>query len=334
MRGFTMKKRVLAIIMASAMVIGLSACGSSAESGAAGGSAQGESAAGTYTVGICQALEHESLDAATEGFEAALKDKLGDSVEIELQNAQGESANNTTICNQFVSANVDLIMANATPALQAASQATADIPVLGTSVTDYASALGMSDFTGTTGTNVSGTSDLAPIDEQENIFVELLPEAKKVGILYCSAEPNSIYQSDAFEAEAKADGIETVVYTAADSNEIQTVTTKAVQECDALYIPTDNTFAAAIGTVKNIVQPAGIPVVTGWGDVDTGIAAVSISYYDLGYQTGLMAYEILANGANPGEMAVETADSTTKTVNAALCESLGITIPEGYEAAQ
>lgn len=323
-----MKKKILAVIMAAAVAAGLSACGSASDGG---GSAQAENAGGTYTVGVCQALEHESLDAATDGFVAALQDKFGDSVEIDVQNAQGESANNATICNQFISSKVDLIMANATPALQAASQGTADIPVLGTSVTDYASALGMEAFSGTTGTNVSGTSDLAPIDEQEDIFVELLPDAKKIGILYCSAEPNSIYQSDAFEAAAQEDGIETVVYTAADSNEIQTVTTKAAQECDALYIPTDNTFAAAIGTVKNIVQPAGIPVVTGWGDVDTGIAAVSISYYDLGYQTGLMAYEILANGADPGQMEIQTAAETTKTVNAELCESLGITVPEGYQ---
>ena len=327
-----MKKRVLAIMIAAVLAVGLSACGSSS-GGSGSAAAEGASGDATYTVGICQALEHESLDAATEGFTAALKDQLGDDVEIELQNAQGESANNATICNQFVAEKVDLILANATPALQAASQATADIPVLGTSVTDYASALGLQDYDGMTGTNVSGTSDLAPIDEQEEIFVELLPEAKTVGILYCSAEPNSIYQSDAFEAAAKEDGIETIVYTAADSNEIQSVTTKAAQECDALYIPTDNTFAAAIGTVKNVVEPAQIPVVTGWGDVDTGIAAVSISYYDLGYQTGMMAYEILVNGADPAEMEIETADQTTKTVNKALCESLGITIPEGYEEA-
>ena len=328
-----MKRKVITLIIAAAMLVGLTACGSTGAD-QAGGSAGAESADGqVYSVGICQALEHESLDAATEGFEAALKDKLGDNVEIDVQNPQGESANNATICNQFVSSQVDLILANATPALQAASQATADIPVLGTSVTDYASALGMQDFSGTTGTNVSGTSDLAPIDQQEDIFVDLLPDAKKIAILYCSAEPNSIYQAEAFEEEAAKDNIETVIYTAADSNEIQSVTTKAAQECDAIYIPTDNTFAAAIGTVKNVTAPANIPVVTGWGDVDTGIAAVSISYYDLGYQTGLMAYEILVNGADPATMEIETAAETTKTVNMALCESLGITVPEGYDPA-
>ena len=320
-------------MIAAAMLVGLTACGSSGSEPAGGSAGAGSADGQVYSVGICQALEHESLDAATEGFEAALKDKLGDNVEIDVQNAQGESANNATICNQFVSSQVDLILANATPALQAASQATADIPVLGTSVTDYASALGMQDFSGTTGTNVSGTSDLAPIDQQEDIFVELLPEAKKIAILYCSAEPNSIYQAEAFAEEAAKDNIETVIYTAADSNEIQSVTTKAAQECDAIYIPTDNTFAAAIGTVKNVTAPANIPVVTGWGDVDTGIAAVSISYYDLGYQTGLMAYEILVNGADPAMMEIETAAETTKTVNMALCESLGITVPEGYDPA-
>ncbi len=330
-----MKRRLLAISMVSVMAMALAACGSgngsSGQSAATEGGASGEK---VYKVGICQALEHESLDAATKGFQDALSEKLGSNVEIDLQNAQGESTNNTTICNGFVSAQVDLILANATPALQAASAATADIPVLGTSVTDYASALGLTDFSGATGTNVSGTSDLAPIDKQEQIFKDLLPDAKTIGILYCSAEPNSIYQVEEFEKYAKEDSFETKVYTAADSNEIQTVTMKAVQECDAIYIPTDNTFAAAIETVKNVTSPENKPLVTGWGDLDAGFAAVSIDYHDLGYQTGEMAYEIMVNGADPATMEIAYADAVTKTVNEELCKSLGIEVSEGYEAAK
>ncbi|MGI5931245.1 MAG: ABC transporter substrate-binding protein [Eubacterium sp.] len=336
-----MKKRIITIALTAAMAAGLAACGSSgtgssSTGGSAGaeGSAKAETTGKHYTIGIDQSLEHQSLDKATKGFEAAVNKKFGkDNVTIDLQNAQNEAANNATICNGFVSSKVNLILANATPALQAASQATADIPVLGTSVTDYGEALGIDDFSGKTGTNVSGTSDLAPIDQQEHIFKELLPDAKNIAILYCSAEPNSIVQAKSFEKYAKKDGFQVKVYTAADSNEIQSVTTKACQECDALYIPTDNTFAAAIETVKNVVQPAKKPLVTGWGDVDAGIAAVSIDYYELGYQTGEMAYEILANGKKPGDMEVQTAKSTQKTYNKELCKELGIKVPDGYTAA-
>lgn len=339
------KRRFAAIALAGVMAFGLTACGSSnsqsagSASSAAASSASETSTSGEkntdaeYTVGVCQSLEHESLDAATKGFREELEKKLGDKVTIDVQNAQGESTNNSTICNKFVSNGYDLIMANATPALQAASQATDSIPVVGTSVTSYSDALGLKDFNGTTGTNVTGTSDLAPIDQQEDIFTDMMPNVKKIGILYCSAEPNSIVQAESFEKYAKEDGLSTKVYTAADSNEIQSVTTKACQECDALYIPTDNTFAAAIETVKNIVQPEKIPLVTGWGDTDAGVAAVSIDYYDLGAQTADMAYEILVNKKDPGEMEVQTADKTTKTYNKKLCKELNLTIPDGYTAA-
>ena len=331
-----MKKRILAIGVIAAMAASLAACG-----GNTGGdtktSAAGEQGAEgkTFNVGVVQLVEHPALDAATKGFQEELTKKLGEgNVTFDVQNAQGESANLSTISNNFVSANVDLIMANATGALQAASAATDKIPVLGTSISSYGVALELDDqMAKTTGKNVSGTSDLAPIDEQEDMLVELLPDAKKVGILYCSAEPNSKFQAQLFEDALKEDNIEFVEYTAADSNEVQSITTKATQECDAIYIPTDNTIANSIETVKNIVVPAKMPVIAGEeGLCAAGIATLSISYYDLGVETGDMAYEILANGADPSTMEIQYASATTKKYNKEICEELGITPPEGYEA--
>ena len=187
-----MKKRLLAALMAGAMALTMTACGGSS-SGSDSGSA------GSYKVGIVQLVQHEALDAATQGFQDKLKELVeadGGSVEFDSQNASGESANCTTIVNGFVSEGVDLIMANATAALQAAQAGTSDIPILGTSVTDYGTALGVSDWTGKTGTNISGTTDLAPLDGQADMLKELFPDAKNVGLLYCSAEPNSKYQID------------------------------------------------------------------------------------------------------------------------------------------
>lgn len=333
-----MKKKIVAILMTAVMAVGLAACGNSS-SGDADTQQKQESSASqeassdkVYTIGICQLLEHQALDAATQGFQDALTEKLGDNVKFEVQNAQGESANCATICNNFVSGGVDLILANATGALQAAAAATNEIPILGTSVTDYATALSMSDFSGTTGVNISGTSDLAPLDQQEDMILELLPDTKTVGILYCSAEPNSKYQAEQMEKYLAEDGIEYKEYTAADSNEVQSVVTKACSEVDCLYVPTDNTLASAVQTIKNVVIPAGIPMIAGEAGIcQAGIATLSISYYDLGYQTGQMAYDVLVNGADVSSMEIQTAPNVTKLYNKENCEALGITIPEGYE---
>lgn len=327
-------KKVTAILLTAVMTAALTACGSSSgdSSGSSGDDAGGS---GTYTIGICQQMEHAALDAATEGFQDACRELFGeDNVEFDVQNAQGEQTMCSTIVNNFVSSDVDLILANATLPLQTAAQATSDIPILGTSVTDYGSALGIDDWTGATGVNISGTSDLAPIEEQEDMLLELVPEAKTVGILYCSAESNSKYQAELFEAELEADGISYKEYTAADSNEIQSVTQNAVEECDAIYIPTDNTMASNTQIINNICLPAKVPVIAGEEGICSGcgVATLSISYYDLGYQTGEMAYKILAEGEDIASMEVETAAQVTKKYNPAICEELGITIPEGYEA--
>ena len=326
-------KKAAAILMAAAMTASLAACGSSSSGESSSESSAGSD--GTYTIGICQQMEHPALDAATEGFQDACKEKFGgDNVEFDVQNAQGEQTMCSTIINNFVSSDVDLILANATLPLQTAAQATADIPILGTSVTDFASALGISDWTGATGVNISGTCDLAPIEEQEDMLTELLPEAKTVGILYCSAESNSKYQAELFETELEKDGIEYKEYTAADSNEIQSVVTNAVSECDAIYIPTDNTMASNTQIINNICLPAKVPVIAGEQGICSGcgIATLSISYYDIGYRAGEMAYEILAEGADISTMEIETAPQVTKMYNPAICEELGITVPDDYEA--
>ncbi|MCI5868872.1 MAG: ABC transporter substrate-binding protein [Dorea sp.] len=334
-----MKKKLLSILMVAALAVSMTACGGSSDSEEAEDSsaeeATEESSGETYSIGICQLVQHEALDAATQGFEDALTELCGEgNVTFDEQNAQGEHNMCATIINQFVSDDVDLILANATDPLTTAATATADIPIIGTSITDYATALQIEDWTGATGINVSGTSDLAPIDEQEAMLKELLPDAKTVGILYCSAEPNSKYQAEKFEEALDKDGIAYKEYTAADSNEIQSVVTNAVSEVDAIYIPTDNTMASNTEIVKNVCVPAGIPVIAGEQGICTGcgVATLSISYYDIGYRAGEMAYEVLANGADISTMEIEFAPEVTKMYNKDICDELGITVPDDYEA--
>lgn len=288
-----------------------------------------------YKVGICQLVQHDALDAATQGFKDALTEKLGaENVEFDEQNAGGDSATCATITNQFVANGVDLIMANATPALQAAMAATTEIPIVATSITDYATALEIADWTGKTGINVTGTSDLAPLAEQAAMIKELCPEAKTVAILYCSAEANSKYQADVITAELTTLGLESKVYTCADTNEIASITTQACQECDAIYIPTDNTIASATSAVNEIAEPAGVPIIAGEEGIckGCGVGTLSISYYSIGQKAGEMAAEILLNGANPAEMEIQYAADLTKKYVADRATALGITVPENYEA--
>ena len=312
-------KKMLAILVVAVLCLGMTAI-----------------AEGTYTVGVCQLVQHPALDAATQGFQDALTEKAGDSVTFDVQNASGDSNTCSTIVNGFVSDNVDLIMANATPALQAAVAATGDIPILGTSVTDYATALDIDDWTGATGINVSGTSDLAPLDEQAAMLNELFPDAKVVGLLYCSAEPNSKYQVDVITGYLTDMGYECVEYTFADSNDVASVTQSACDGSDVIYIPTDNTAASCTEAIRNVVEPAMKPVIAGEEGIckGCGVATLSISYYDLGYATGDMAYEVLVNGADVATLNVAFAPNVTKEYNTELCELLGVTVPEDYMAIQ
>lgn len=322
-------KKLTAIICALLLMLSLAACGESAPASAVENGAEK-----TYVVGICQLAQHAALDAATEGFKAALTDKLGERVSFVEQNASGDPPTCAVICGQLVSDGVDLIMANATPALQAAMSVTADIPILGTSVTDYATALDISGWSGVTGKNISGTSDLSPLDGQAEIIGELFPEAETVGIVFCSGEPNSRFQVDVITPMIKALGKSVKEFSFVDSNDVAAVTANACSECDVLYIPTDNTAATCTETINSIALNAGVPIVAGEEGIciGCGVATLSFSYYDLGYITGEMAFEILENGADVSTMPVRTAATFTKEFNAELCTALGITPPDDYAA--
>ncbi len=289
----------------------------------------------TYTVGICQLVTHVALDAATEGFQDALNEKLPGQVTFDYQNAANDPATCATIANAFVSANVDLIMANATPALQAAATATADIPVLGTSVTEYGVAMGIDNFSGTVGGNISGTSDLAPLDQQAAMIKEWYPDAETVGLLYCSNEANSQYQVDTVMAELENLGYVCTQFSFSDSNDIAAVCQSAADNSDVLYVPTDNTVASNTGIIDNICH-GKVPVFTGEEGIcaGCGVATLSISYYDLGYQTGVMAAEILTGQSDVSTMPVAYAPNFVQKYNPAICEALGVTPPDGYEAIQ
>ena len=285
-----------------------------------------------YTVGICQLVQHAALDQATQGFIDTLKAEFGDNIEILNQNANGDTNVCNTIVGDFVTKGVDLIMANATPALQAAYNATATIPVLGTSITEYGVALGTTLQNGVVGGNVSGTSDLAPLDEQVDMILEFMPDVKTVGIIYCSAEANSQYQVDEVKKFLAAKGVTANVYPFSDSNDISAVVTKACAENEALYIPTDNTAASCAETIGNIVREKKIPVFTGEENPAKvcGVASLTISYYDLGVKTAQMAIKILKGEADVSTMAVEYAPATKK-YNKDMCAFLGLTVPAGYE---
>ena len=318
-----MKKQILATVLSAAMVAGLCVVPVSAEEKE------------VYTVGICQLVQHEALDAATQGFIDALTEAMGDQVEIlEVQNAQGDSNTCSTIVNDFVSKDVDLILANATPALQAAAAITGDIPILGTSVTEYGVALGIDDFDGTVGTNISGTSDLAPLDQQAAMLNELFPDAVNVGLLYCSAEANSQYQVDTVQTALEELGYTCKQYAFSDSNDLSSVTTTAADESDVIYVPTDNTVASNTEIINNICLPAEVPVIAGEEGIcaGCGVATLSISYYDLGVATGKMAARILADGEDISAMPIEYAPEFTKKYNADNCETLGVEIPDDYVA--
>ena len=335
-------KKLLALALAGTMTLSLAACGGSkadtttaAETTETTDTADAASTDGqTYTVGICQLVQHEALDAATQGFKDAIVEALGeDNVTFEEQNASGDSATCATIINQLVSDNVDLILANATPALQAAAQGTDTIPVLGTAVTEYGVALDIDNFDGLVGTNVSGTSDLAPLDQQAAMLNELFPDAKNVGLIYCSAEANSQYQVDEMTKYLTELGLTATAYAFTDTNDVASVTQAACDASDVLYIPTDNTAASNTEAIANVVLPAKVPVIAGEAGIceGCGVATLSISYYDLGVATGKMAAKILTGEADISQMPVEYAPQVTKMYNAANCEALGVTIPDGYE---
>lgn len=315
-------KRMVAIVLAVLMMLALTACG-------------GTAGDGKYVVGICQYMPHGSLDQATQGFKDALTEALGmDKVIFKEQDAAGELSTCSIIMDGFLAENVDLILANATPALFAAVSATDEVPILGTSVTDYAAALGMSEWNGIVGNNVSGTSDLGPLDEQAAIIQDLFPDAAAVGLLYCSAEPNSVYQIEVMEEFLTQMGYTCERFVFNDANDLHSVTQAAVGVVDVMYMPTDNVAANYPETIGNVLLPAEIPLVTGESNSCrvAGVATVSINYYDLGYITGEMAAKVLTGQADISQMPIAYAKGATKLYNPELCEKLGVAVPAGYEA--
>lgn len=294
-----------------------------------------------FTVGIVQLVTHDALDAATQGFRDALKaelEKEGKTVEFDYQNASGDSGLCTTIANSFKSKNVDLIMANATDALQAAASATTTIPILGTSITEYGVALGIQNFTGTVGSNVSGTSDLAPLTDQAQMIIDLIPNVQNVGLLYCSAEANSKYQVDVVKAYLEARGVTCTYFSFVDTTDINAVVTGIAESTspryDAVYIPTDNTAASNGSIIKAALGPARIPIFAGEEGIcksSDGVVTLSISYYNIGVKTGKMAAQILLGKADIKTMAIQYDEAPVKKYNKARCEELGITVTSDYE---
>lgn len=330
-----MKKRWLALGLAAAMMVGMTACNGGAGStdkDPSDGSA--DTSGKKFTVGICQYATHPALDAATQGFKEALEEAMPGQITFKEQIAAGDSATCSTIANGFVADGVDLILANATDALYACATATKDIPVLGTSVTEYGVALKIDNFNGTVGGNVSGTSDLAPLDQQAAMIKEWFPDKKNIGLLYCSGEANSQYQVDVVQTELEKLGYTCKQYAFSGTNDVTSVTQTAADNNDIIYIPTDNTAASNAGVIDNICRPAKVPVFAGEEGIcqKCGVATLSISYHDLGVATGKMAAKILKGESKISEMPIEYAPQFTKKYNKAICNDLGITVPDGYAA--
>ena len=336
-----MMKLTAAALAAALIPMTLAGCGSSAKTETSAADAAADTTADAtadgdvYHIGICQLVQHDALDRATQGFKDAIIETIGeDHVVFDEQNAQGDSQTCTTIANQFVTNNYDLIMANATASLQACANATNEIPVVGTSVTSFSAALDIElDENGCTGINVTGTNDLAPLEEQAQIIADLFPDAQQVGILYCSAEVNSQYQAEHIGEYLDELGIPHKDFSFADSNELATVTTNACGECDVLYIPTDNVASANQNTIDGITRPAGVPIIVGEESqcATCGLASLSIDFYEIGHRAGEQACDILLNGADPATMPVEDPETLTRVYNAELAELLGIEFSDEYQ---
>jgi len=307
-----------------ALMAALAACGGQSTAPAA----PAVESDGSYTIGICQLVQHVAHDDATQGFKDALNELLPNQVTFVSKVASNDISACSGIVNQFISEEVDLILANATPALQIASSATAEVPILGTSVTEYGAALGIEDFDGTVGGNISGTSDLAPLDQQAAMIAQWFPDAKTIGMLYCSAEANSEYQVNVVSQELEALGYTCKDYAFTDSNDLTLVLQGAVETCDVLFVPTDNTVASNSSIIDNICRPAAIPVIGGDQGICSActVATLCISYYDLGYTTGQMAAQILSGEAIISEMPIAYAEAS-HIYNPEICADLGLTPP-------
>lgn len=323
-------KRIAALLITAAILIGCFA-GCSADGGDDAANAEK-----TYSVGILQLMKHTALDKATTGFQDALKEKLGDKVTFDLQIA-GEAKNCTAIAEKFVAAKADLIMANATPALTACYSKTSEIPIVATSITNFATALKL-DFEpeGQSGVNVTGTHDLAPLDKQAEQLLYFFPDVKNVGIFFCTSEANSKYQADGMKALLEKKGVTVNYYTFKDTTDLQTVIAKAAADSEVLYIPTDNTAANNCEVIRTVCEDAKTPIIAGETDIalnTNAVATYSIDFYDIGYNAGLMAYDILVNGADPATMNIKAPEKLTAQYNKDAVERYGLTdkITSEYE---
>lgn len=331
-------KKLIALLIAATMLLSLAACGGTPTPAGTDGAADNSNSETNegWTIGICQLVQHPALDSATKGFKDAVIAGLGEAnVKFMDENASNDPANCTSIVNSFVSAEVDLIMANATPAVGAAYNATDVIPILGTSVTEYGVALGIENFSGTVGGNVSGTSDLAPLDSQAQMILDWIPEAKNVALLYCSTEANSQYQVDKVQEYLEGKGITCKQFAFSDASNMNAVTQSAAEFADAIYIPTDNTAATYATAIDEICRGAKVPIIAGEAAIcrGCGIATLSIDYYDLGVKTGEMAVDILKNGADISTMPIEYTpqEKLQYLYNEQICKDLGLEPLEGYE---
>jgi len=284
------------------------------------------------TIGIIQYVEHVALDSAREGFIDALEDNGyvdGENITIDVQNAQADQSNLSTISDRFVSNNVDLVLAIATPAAQSIAGKTKDIPILGTAITDYEAAK-LVESNEAPGGNVSGTTDMNPIREQIELLVRLVPDAETVGVIYTSSEDNSIVQAAIAKEVIEELGLTYTEVTVTNSNEVQQATQSIVQECDAIYLPTDNTMASSMPIIYGVTVESKTPVICGEsGMVEAGgLATLGINYYDLGYKTGLMAVKVLKGEAEPATMPIESADDFDFAINGDVAEEIGLDIPE------
>ena len=315
-------KKLIAVLLTMLLLVSVAACAPAADDG-------------KYVIGICQIEPHPALDAATKGFKDALIAALGaENVEFIEQNAAGDSNTLNSIINDFVAREVDMILANATPVLQTAAAATTTIPILGTSVTEYGVALGIENFSGTVGGNISGTSDLAPLDKQADMISEWFPEAKNIGLLFCAAEANSKYQVDEVKKYLEVKSLNVTLYSFSSTSDLAAVAEKAAEESDVIYVPTDNTVANSTGVVDGICRAKKVPVIAGEEGIcaGCGVATLSISYEELGKTTGEMAAKILKGEAKISEMPIQYAGEPTAKYNKEICEDLGLTPPAGYIA--
>lgn len=328
-----MKKlpKLLSLLLAG-MLLTLASCGTTAGNTTASPTPATSPATEThYKIGIIKMMDHTALNAAEEGFVAALSDNGlvdGQNVTIDYKNANADSSNYTTIADQFIMDQKDLILAIATPAAQAVAAKTTTIPIIATAVTSFTEA-GLVDSDEVPGGNVSGTTDMNPIADQIDLMFKLCPDVKTVGFLYCSSEDNSRLQVEIAKGILDKMGIAYVEHTVSNQNEVQQATSSIVTECDAIYIPTDNIFSASMPLVQEITVDAGIPVITGENGMAEagGLASLGLTYYDLGYQAGLMAVDILVNGADISTMPVKGASNFEYYINGNVAEALGIEIP-------